>query len=79
MAELHTYDVEVNGYATRVKLTAEDAEKRGLTDADKVKVTRKSRTAANKSRTAANKSPGPADPGSGSGDPGTATDPAAGE
>lgn len=35
MAELHEYDVTVNGIPTTIRLTEKDAKKRGFTDAHK--------------------------------------------
>ncbi|WP_165797909.1 hypothetical protein [Mycolicibacter virginiensis] len=52
---LKEYDVEVNGHATTLQLSDEDAKAMGLTSPAESKVPAKSRTAANKARTPANK------------------------
>lgn len=51
MGKLKTYDAVVNGHPTRIKLTEQEAEARGLTEATKApakKAPVKKRTAANK-------------------------------
>lgn len=56
MAETKRYNVEINGMQTVLKLSADSAKKRGLTDKDLVKPAAKGRSAANKAApTPANK------------------------
>lgn len=57
---LKTYDVEINGYATTLRLSEADAKARGLvkSEAPKKEPAAKKATPANKSRAAANKAAG---------------------
>ncbi|UYL87769.1 hypothetical protein SEA_ONEDIRECTION_7 [Gordonia phage OneDirection] len=59
---LNTYDVEINGYATTLRLSDADAKERGLLKPDAPKkesaAVAKKATPANKSRTVANKAAG---------------------
>ncbi|QLF83818.1 hypothetical protein SEA_MOOSEHEAD_7 [Gordonia phage Moosehead] len=57
---LKTYDVEINGYTTTLRLSDADAKERGLaaSEAPKKEPAAKKATPANKSRTAANKAAG---------------------
>lgn len=57
---LKTYDVEINGYTTSLRLSEADAKARGLVKAEEPKKepAAKKATPANKSRTVANKAAG---------------------
>ena len=51
---MKTYEVEINGVATTLQLSDEDAKARGLKASDEEK-TKEAKAPANKARTAANK------------------------
>jgi ribosomal protein L12E/L44/L45/RPP1/RPP2 len=59
--DMKQYDVEINGMQTTVKLTADDAKKRGLTDKNLHQVKAKGRAAANKAAAAPANKAGAAD------------------